>query len=185
MKKLARRDNASYYYDQRSYGRRYYDGNAVRKTELPSYNPNIRIKTSPQPKKQTGKAQTLKKQKQQAKARVTTLLSAALLIVAAFLVLYRGVLITETTNAIEKKEKQLSNLVATNERVKMEIEHALDLKTVENAAVERLGMNRPEKYQTVYVDLNQVDHVEKISKGNIGEESKLFAFFGKAKEYLD
>lgn len=185
MKNLAKRDNVSHYYDQTHYGRTYYDGNAVRKTELPSYNPNVRIKTSPQPKKQPSKAQAVKSQKQQAKARVTSLLSAALLIVAAFFVLYRGVLITETTNNIEKKEKQLSNLIATNERIKMEIEHALDLKTVESAAVDRLGMNRPEKYQTVYVDLNQVDHVEKISKGNIGDESKLFAFFGKAKEYLD
>ena len=185
MKKLAKRDNASYYYDQTNYGRTYYDGNAVRKTELPSYNPNVRIKTSVKPKKTLKKEQLAKQQKQQAKAKVKSLLSVALLIVAAFFVLYRGVVITETTNAIEKKEKQLSDIVATNERVKMEIEHALDLKTVESAAVDRLGMNRPEKYQTVYVDLNQVDHVEKISKGNIGEESKLFAFFGKAKEYLD
>ena len=184
MKNLARRDNASYYYDQANYGRTYYDGNAVRKTELPSYNPNVRIKTSVKPKQLT-KEQIAKKQKQQAKAKVKSLLAVALLIVAAFFVLYRGVVITEKTNAIEKKEKQLSDIVATNERVKMEIEHALDLKTVESAAVDRLGMNRPEKYQTVYVDLNQVDHVEKISKGNIGEESKLFAFFGKAKEYLD
>lgn len=181
---MSGRENASASYTKTYLGT-YYDGNAVRKTELPSNNPNIRIKTGASAKKRPSKEQIMRQKKAQLRAKLSAFGAVMLIVLAAFLVLYRGVVITETTNRIETKEKELTNIIATNKRVEMEIEHALDLKIVENAALERLGMSRPEKYQTVYVDLNQVDHVEKISKGDHFGAGKLLVFFDKAKEYLD
>ena len=162
-----------------------YDGNAVRKTEMPAYHPNVRIKTRPKQQKSPTKAQLTQKHAAARRARLSVIFSILFVALAAFGVLCRGVIITESTNRIEKKEKELSDAVSTNERMKMEIEHSLDLKTVEDAATGRLGMRQPEKYQTVYVNLDQVDHVEKISGASVGAESKLAAVFGKVKEYLD
>ena len=181
---MSGRENAATNYGKTYFGT-YYDGNAVRKTEIPSNNPNIRIKTGANVKKGPSKEQIARQKKARLRAKISAFGAVMLIVLAAFLVLYRGVLITEATNRIEMKEKELTDIIATNKRVEMEIEHALDLKTVESVAVERLGMSRPEKYQTVYVDLNQVDHVEKISGGDHFGASKLFAFFDKAKEYLD
>ncbi len=183
---MARGDSYAKRYSQTYYGKNsYYDGNAVRKTELPVYAPNVRIKSKPSPHKKLTKAQAAQKRRAKIRARLSAIFSIVLLMMAAFFVLYRGVLITESTNQIEKKEKELSNLIASNQKLQMEIGHALDLKTVEEAATERLGMRQPEKYQTVYVNLDQVDHVEKISGQEIEEENKLAAFFNEAKEYLD
>lgn len=182
---MAKRDNIAHHYEHAYYGGAYYDGNAVRKTEVPGYSPNVRIKSRPQPKKKLTKSQAAKQKKAKLRARLSMIFSILMVAAAAFAVLYRGVIITETTNRIEKKEKELTNLVASNQKLQMEIDHALDLKTVEEAATQRLGMRQPEKYQTVYVNLDQVDHVEKISSGETGQQSKLSAFFNSVKEYLD
>ncbi len=162
---MARAEQASYYYEQGYYGRSFYDGNAVRKTELPSYAPNVRIRAVPKTKQSTG--QTQAKQKANARAKLSVIGAIFLIALAAFCVLYRGVVITDTTNRIEKSQKELNNLVATNKRMEMEIEEALDLKKVESIATDKLGMRRPEKYQTVYVALPQVDHVEKTIHGEV------------------
>ncbi|MBQ3553604.1 MAG: cell division protein FtsL [Clostridia bacterium] len=163
---MARAESASFYYEQGYYGRNYYDGSAVRKTELPSYAPNVRIKAAPAPKKKVSR-QTAAQRRANVRAKLSVLGAILLVAMAAFFVLCRGVMITETTNRIEKSQKELSNLVATNKRMEMEIEEALDLKNVESVATEKLGMRRPEKYQTVYVTLPQVDHVEKTVHGEV------------------
>lgn len=172
-------------YSQNHYGSARYDGNAVRKTELPQHSQNVRFKSRPNKQKQLSKAQSAKKRAARVRARLAVLFSILFVATAAFAVLCRGVMITESTNRLEKKRKELSDMVSTNQRMEMEIEHSLDLKTVEDAATERLGMRQPEKYQTVYVNLEQVDHVEKIKGSSPGEENKLLAAFGKVKEYLE
>ncbi len=172
-------------YGRNYYGTMHYDGNAVRKTELPVHSQNVRFKSQPKKQKQLTKAQAARRRAARVRARLAVVFSILFVAVAAFAVLCRGVMITESTNRIEKKRKELSDMVSTNQRMEMEIEHSLDLKTVEDAATGRLGMRQPEKYQTVYVNLDQVDHVEKIKGGVTGEQNKLQAAFGKIKEYLD
>lgn len=167
-------------YGQGHYVGTHYDGNAVRKTELPQHSTNVRFKSRPNKQKQPTQKRAAK-----VRARLAVFFSILFVATAAFAVLCRGVMITESTNRLEKKRKELSDMESTNRRMEMEIEHSLDLKTVENAATERLGMRQPEKYQTVYVNLEQVDHVEKIKGNSLGEENKLLAAFAKVKEYLD
>lgn len=180
------RRDSSRQYNQTYYAvRARYDGNAVRKTELPAYSPNVRIKSRPKTQKKLTKGQLEKKRAIKMRSRLSIIFSILFIAIAAFAVLCRGVMITESTNRIEKKEKELSDLISTNERIKMEIEHSLDLKTVEDAAIDRLGMRQPEKYQTVYINLGQVDHVEKTSGAMLGEQNGLRAVFHKVKEYLD
>jgi len=81
----------------------------------------------------------------------------------AFTVLYRGVLITDKTTVIAEKQANLQALIASNEKLQVEIDRALDLNNVETIARTELGMRPAEKYQTIYLDLEQVDFVEKTA----------------------
>lgn len=118
---------------------------------LPKEQSNVRIRVSAKTKEQavTKKAHALGLGK--------------ILIVAlfAFLVLCRGVMITDKSAAVAEKKAELNALITSNEKLQVEIDRALDLKNIEAIAVNELGMRRAEKYQTVYVELAQADFVEK------------------------
>lgn len=176
---MAQRDNLAYDYRDAYYGG-YRGQNAV-----PAHSPNVRIKERPKAKPKAQTKQIVKKKtKTKAKAKISTIFMIAFLAAAAFLVLFRGVMITEKCNQIEKKEKELTDTVAVNQKMQLEIDQSLDLKKVESVATEKLGMRRPEKYQTVYVNLEQVDYVEKTS-GHAAGGINILGLFNTIKEYLD
>lgn len=141
--------------------------------QTPVRHSNVRIRVSDK------KQQTAKK-----RANVMAIVKLLLLMACAFVVLYRAVMITDKCNAVEQKQAELNALVTTNEKLQFEIDRSLDLKKVEAIAQNELGMRRAEKYQTVYIDLEQVDYVEKTashkpSTGGIG------AFFSGLLAYAD
>jgi len=128
------------------------------------------------------------KTKQQVAQRQAKLLSMAkILLVAslAFLVLYRGVIITDTCNAVEQKQNTLNALITSNEKLQVEIDRSLDLDNIETIARDQLGMRRAEKYQTIYIDLEQVDYVEKTAKSEFSPTSHVSEFFSGLMAYLD
>ena len=58
---------------------------------------------------------------------------------------------------------------------------------LEEVAANKFGMSRPEKTQTVYINIQQQDYVEKVAKKNVGVElqqniqdsiKNLFGIFG-------
>lgn len=76
-----------------------------------------------------------------------------IIFIVGFVVIFRFSILTEMSNTIDKQKKYLSSLEKTNSQLKTEI--VVDLKTVDNIAKNKLGMDRPYKYQIVYVNLNQ------------------------------
>ena len=44
------------------------------------------------------------------------------------------------------------------------VEQSVDLAEIERQATTRLGMKRPEKYQTIYVNVKQDDYVESTAE---------------------
>lgn len=128
-------------------------------TEYPSYQPktqsNIRIKTS-------------KSEETASRKRANTAGFVKLLLLAtfAFVVLLRGVMITEKATDINQKSNDYQALMTANEKLRFEIDRSLDLNNVENIARNELGMRRAEKYQTVYINIEQTDYVEKVAKNN-------------------
>ncbi|MBR6728816.1 MAG: cell division protein FtsL [Clostridia bacterium] len=140
----------------------------------PQTAPNIRIKVS-------------KKSQRAAERRAHTLGIVKILFVmcCAFAVLYRGVLLTDKCVAIEQKQAELSALAASNEKLRFEISRALELDKVENIAVNELGMHPAQKYQTVYINLEQVDYVEHVAKNEFAPASRIGEFFSGLMEYLD
>ena len=85
-------------------------------------------------------------------------------IMAIFLILlaisYRSSLINEKFSAIQKDKATLSALQKTNDQLEVSIESSLNLKNVEEAAKEKLGMQKLENDQKVYVNLDKKDYVE-------------------------
>ena len=89
-------------------------------------------------------------------------------IIAIFLILlaisYRSSLINERFSAIQKDKETLSSLQKTNDQLEVSIESSLNLKNVEEVAKDKLGMQKLENDQKVYVNLDKKDYVEASSE---------------------
>ena len=85
-------------------------------------------------------------------------------IIAIFLILlaisYRSSLINERFSAIQKDKETLSALQKTNDQLEVSIESSLNLKNVEEVAKDKLGMQKLDNNQKVYVNLDKKDYVE-------------------------
>lgn len=89
-------------------------------------------------------------------------------IIAIFLILlaisYRSSLINERFSAIQKDKETLSALQKTNDQLEVSIESSLNLKNVEEVAKDKLGMQKLDNNQKVYVNLDKKDYVEASSE---------------------
>lgn len=139
----------------------------------PYQNPNLRIKST-----------TKKSTKPQPKNRYASFLRLAIVALFAFLVLARGVALTDKANRLNEMKKELAQLQAQNQKTQMDIEKALDLNRIEQIASQKLNMRRPEKYQIVYINLDRVDYVEK-AEGTASPINKAGRLFSDIKSYLD
>lgn len=70
------------------------------------------------------------------------------------------VTVNETEQKIAALRKELNTLEATTSQMVFDMEQSVDLAEIEKQATTRLGMQRPEKYQTVYVNVKQDDYTE-------------------------
>lgn len=77
--------------------------------------------------------------------------------VSAYFMISKNVMVYETEQEIQSLEKQLAGLESYTSQKVFELEQSVDLTTVEEIATTRLNMQRPEKYQTVYVNIKQDD----------------------------
>lgn len=119
-----------------------------------------------------------------ARNRVISFFKASLIILFAFTVLYRGLMITDRSASIEEKRKSLEVLTTTNEKLQYEIDRSLDLDKVEAVVQNELGMRRADKHQTVYVNLEQTDYVEKVAGHNVNEKNGIAGFFSRIVAYF-
>lgn len=141
--------------------------------ERPHTSPNVRIKVSK--KKEQTKAK---------RANATGLVKLALVVACAFVILLRGVMITDKCCSVEKKQAELNALVASNEKLQVDIDRSLDLDKVETIARDELGMRRAEKHQTIYLDMSQSDYVEKVAKNEFSPLLRVGEFFSGLMSYF-
>ena len=73
---------------------------------------------------------------------------------------YRNSLITERFNEIQSKKSQLAAVEKTNGQTEVSIESSLNLKNVEESAEKKLGMQKLENDQKIYVTLPKKDYTE-------------------------
>ncbi len=128
--------------------------------------------------KQAPKKQEKRKLKTEAKMVIYILLGFAILCVIS----YRNSLINESFNAKESLKQELAVLQKENEQLQVNIENNLNLATIEQAAKEKLGMQKLNNSQKVYVSLPKKDYIEAASEEIIMEEDK--TFLDQLKEYF-
>lgn len=98
------------------------------------------------------------------------------------------VTVNETRAEVKSLETYLLEMEAITSQKAFDLDHSIDLATIEEEATTRLGMKRPEKYQTVYVNVSREDVTEKTvgevenAKGRISDTLK--AIIGNIVEFF-
>lgn len=123
----------------------YINGSAARKLEYDVYKQN----------------KVLKAKKQYKNNRLTKfrlVLSILVVFAAGLLIVYRFALITQMSYNINKSEKKYSEIRNENSLIRIQVERDTDLTSIEETAKTRLGMQKPDKSQIVYVRVPKNDH---------------------------
>ena len=102
-----------------------------------------------------------------------------------FAISYQNSLINESFNKKEQYKKEAEALSKTNQQLAVNIENSLNLNNVEQAAKEKLGMQKLSNNQKIYVNLPKVDYVAPATEQIIIEEdtgfiNKIINGFSKA-----
>lgn len=130
-------------------------------------------KTYPKKKSSTLKKKNVKpKQKRQLKSNVKAV-GAILLIFASLVVIsYRNSQINEKFNHNANLKLQLATIQKENEQLKVNLENSMNLSNIEKLAEEKLGMQKLDSTQKVYVSLDKKDYVEHASEEVIIEKNE-------------
>ncbi|MBR2476888.1 MAG: cell division protein FtsL [Clostridia bacterium] len=89
--------------------------------------------------------------------------------------LVTNAIIIEKTSTLNDMQTQLTELREENKKKTIDIESNLDHKRIEDIAINELGMKRPDKYQVVYVNVEQNDYAEVMQQP---EQSGFTSTFG-------
>ena len=73
---------------------------------------------------------------------------------------YRNSLINESFNDKEKLKQDLAVIQKENEQLQVSIENSLNLSNIEQAAKDKLGMQKLNNSQKIYVSLPKKDYIE-------------------------
>ena len=118
--------------------------------------------------------QNVKKTKTNVKAK----LKIVMFLVAGFSVLfaisYQNSLISESFNKKEQYKKEMEALSKTNQQIEVSIENNLNLNNIEQAAKEKIGMQKLNNDQKIYVNLPKEDFVAPASEQVVIEEDSNF-----------
>ena len=87
-----------------------------------------------------------------------------LIFASLFVISYRNSLINESFNENEKLKSNLAAIEKENEQLKVNLENSLNLSNVEKLAKEKLGMQKLDGSQKVYINLEKKDYIEPASE---------------------
>ncbi len=87
------------------------------------------------------------------------------------------VTVHETRQQLSALTKELSEQEAITSQKVFELEQSIDLDEIERIATTRLGMQRPENYQMIYVNVKSEDVTEATAGRVEGVGNSLAAFF--------
>ena len=141
---------------------RYQYETSPRKLE-PEYEP---IKTPYKKKKSStlNKKQENVQPKRHLKSQVKIVAYVFLIFASLLVISYRNSLINESFNENESLKSNLAAIQKENEQMKVNLENSLNLSNIEKMAREKLGMQKLDSSQKVYVSLDKKDYVEPASE---------------------
>ena len=109
-----------------------------------------------------------------------------LLVCAIYVVSMVSSLLIKTANINEQKNElnaiqaQYNEILNENKKLEVAINSQIDLRKVEEIAIAQLGMNKPKKSQTVYVNTEPKDYGEVLAaQANNDEGSNVIALLVK------
>lgn len=126
--------------------------------------------------------QKVLKHKQEAKAKAqavtrkqhkTIIICALIFALCAGFMMSRNVAVYESGKLVSEKQKELNALKEYSSQKAFELEKSIDMESIEAYAKTKLNMVRPEKYQTVYVNIKQ-DDVTEVTAGQVEGIGGLF-----------
>jgi len=94
--------------------------------------------------------------------KISVALSLAFAVAVAFL--YANAVLMETSSEVNKLTTELEDMKVRNTQVSFDIVSGVDYGVVEQKAISEFGMQHPESYQNVYVDVIQSDYAEVANK---------------------
>ncbi len=97
---------------------------------------------------------------------------------AAFMV-STFVTVHDTRRDISLLKSQLDEAQTMTSQMAFDLEKSVNLSQIEHEATTRLGMQRPESYQYVYVNVKQADRIEKTASGEEGFGKSVKEAMGK------
>ena len=86
-----------------------------------------------------------------------------ILSVSAIFMIIQFVEVNETQSALAKAKNQYNFELSVTSQKSFELEQSIDLSKIEKEATTRLGMRRPEKHQTIYLDVKRDDTTERTA----------------------
>lgn len=126
----------------------------------------------------TPKKKVKVKSAQRARKNLMNLVTLLTVFAVAIIICSRYVYIYGQSETLQQKEKELKDLQTANTQLEMNIEQAVDTKSIEEYAENELGMQKPERYQTNYVIVSGDDEMVHDDKADTGDEGILGVFTG-------
>lgn len=128
---------------QKDYG--YVQGSTARQLQYDVYEENTVLKAK-------------KRYKNNRKVKFKLVVSIILVLLAGLTVMYRFAAITQLSYDINKSEKIYNELRNENSMLKVQVETKTDLTEIKEIAETRLGMQKPDKSQVVYIKVPRDDY---------------------------
>lgn len=145
-----------------------YDGNLAYELDF-EYSSKQREKKVIEHKQETRKkAQAIAKKQQK-----TIAICAVIFALCAGFMMSRNVAVYESGKLVSEKQKQLNSLKEYSSQKAFELDRSIDMESIEEYAKTKLNMVRPEKYQTVYVNIKQ-DDVTEVTRDQVEGIGGLF-----------
>ena len=89
-----------------------------------------------------------------------------------FVISYRNSLINESFNENEQLKTNLASIQKQNEQLKVNLENSLNLTKIQSIAEKKLGMQKLDNSQKVYVSLDKKDYVEPASEKVVMDDNQ-------------
>ena len=106
------------------------------------------------------------KAKRNARNRRKLVVVIAVVFAIACTILYRNTIIIQSASTVDTLTNELNEIKNSNTKRELALEQSLDLTYVEEVATRKLGMKRPDKFQTVYIDVTQNNYAEVMMPSN-------------------
>ncbi len=138
-------------------------------------------------KKPQQNKQTVKRNHKQMHSKSKNIRRMCAIVLVAFsagFMISKFVTVHETQQTIATLEKNLATMESNTSQQIFDLEQSVDLTEIEQEATTRLGMQRPEKYQTIYVNVKR-DDVTEMTAGEVeGFENRVKATLKELGGYI-